>query len=71
MLLFRSEEDVDDWVLATGVGRGAIFDLNRLWRLATSWYDDRLDLDWRRRTPTERQALFDQAGLTGEFWSLT
>jgi len=30
-----------------------------------------LDLDWRRRTPAERQAVLDVVGLTGAFWSLT
>jgi hypothetical protein len=70
MLLFRSEEDVDRWLDTTGMPRGEVFDLDRLWRLATTWYDDRLDHDWRRRTPTERQALLAGAGLTEPFWSL-
>jgi hypothetical protein len=50
---------------------GATVPLEQLWRLARSWYDDRLEPDWRRRTPAERQALLDAAGLTGPFWSLT
>ena len=41
-----------------------------MWALARRWYDDRLDLDWRRRTPAERQAILDAVGLTGPFWSL-
>jgi hypothetical protein len=69
MLLFRSEEDVDDWSATTGIPRGAVFDLDRLWALARSWYDDRLDHDWRRRSLTERQELLKAAGLTGDFWT--
>lgn len=47
-----------------------MFDPARLWRLATAWYDDRLDPAWRRRTIPERQAILDAAGLTGSFWRL-
>jgi hypothetical protein len=50
---------------------GATVALDRLWTLARSWYDDRFELGWRRRTPAERQALLDAVGLTGPFWSLT
>lgn len=50
---------------------GATVALEPLWALARRWYDDRLELGWRRRTPPERQALLDAVGLTGPFWSLT
>jgi len=50
---------------------GAVFDLARLWSLATVWYDDRLNSAWRRRTIPERQAILDAVGLTGSFWRLT
>lgn len=46
-------------------------DLPTLWALASRWYDDRLTPDWRRRTPEQRQAVFDEVGLTGGFWSIT
>jgi hypothetical protein len=44
--------------------------LERMWALAQRWYDDRLDPDWRRRSPAERQAILDAVGLSGPFWSL-
>ena len=69
MLLFRSEEDLNAWSAATGIPRGEAFDLDRLWRLASTWYDDRLDHDWQRRSVPQRQALMHGAGLTGDFWS--
>jgi len=71
MLLFRSEADVVAWCERRHITRGAVFDLARLWRLATVWYDDRLNSDWRRRTIQERQAILDAVGLTGSFWRLT
>lgn len=70
MLLFRSEEDVDAWCRARDREPGAIFDLDRMWSLARRWYDDRLELEWRRRTPDERQAILEEVGLVGPFWRL-
>ncbi len=45
--------------------------LEQQWQLARAWYADRTSPGWRRRTATEAQALFDELGLTGEFWRLT
>jgi hypothetical protein len=71
MLLFRSEEDIEAWCAQRQITPGAVFDLARLWSLATAWYDDRFNSAWRRRTIPERQAILDAAGFTGSFWSLT
>jgi len=70
MLLFRSEDDIVAWCERRHIAPGAVFDLARLWRLATAWYDDRLDPAWRRRTAPQRQAILDAVGLTGSFWRL-
>jgi hypothetical protein len=59
------------WCEDRSTRRGATVALDRLWTLARSWYGDRFELGWRRRTPAERQALLDAVGLTGPFWSLT
>jgi hypothetical protein len=42
----------------------------QLWRLADAWYGDRLSPEWRRRTPDEAETIFQEIGLTGEFWRL-
>jgi hypothetical protein len=70
MLAFRSEAHVDAWCEQRGLPRGAVFTLETCWRLAQAWYRERLSRDWRRRTPAEAQAVFDQLGLTGDFWKL-
>jgi hypothetical protein len=70
MQAFRSEAEIDRWCADAGIGRGAVFTPEVLWKLASVWYDDRLQLDWRRRTPAERQALLERASLTGDFWRL-
>ncbi len=70
MLAFRSEGHVDRWCEQHGLARGAVFGLDVAWRLAHAWYAGKLSADWRRRTPDEAQALFDELGLTGDFWRL-
>jgi hypothetical protein len=71
MLLFRSEEHVERWSEQRGRSVGATMTPDQGWRLAQTWYADRLSADWRRRTPEEAQAVFDSIGLAGPFWRLT
>jgi hypothetical protein len=40
------------------------------WQLARAWYADKLDPDWRRKTPEEAAATLAGVGLTNPFWSL-
>ena len=70
MLLFRSEEHLERWLAEREIERGATMTLDQQWRLAQIWYSDRLDPDWRRRTPEEAQQVFAEIGLTGPFWQL-
>jgi Alkylmercury lyase len=70
MLAFRSEEHVDRWREQRCASKGAVFAPEQMWRVARAWYADRLARDWRRKTPDEAQALFEEAGLTGPFWQL-
>jgi hypothetical protein len=71
VLLFRSEDDVRAWCEQRRLMTpGEIFDPTRLWPLARSWYDDRLDPDRRRRPVVQRQAILDAAGFQGSFWRL-
>ena len=70
MLAFRSEAHVERWCETTRIPRGAVFSLEQGWRLADAWYRNRLDPEWRRRTPEEVEALFSELGLAGDFWRL-
>ena len=70
MLLFRSEEHLSRWLSDRDVERGATMTVEQQWQLATEWYSDRLDPDWRRRSAEEAQHVFDRCGLTGPFWQL-
>ena len=44
--------------------------LEQTWALARLWYADRLDPEWRRRTPEEATRAFASVGLSGDFWTL-
>lgn len=70
MLLFRSEEHANTWTELRGTPRGAFITLEQQWRLASAWYANHLDPDYRRRTPEEKQAVFASLGLTDGFWRL-
>ena len=47
---------------------GARFDIATLWRLASHWYEGRLERGYRRREPAEAARYFRGVGLIGEFW---
>jgi hypothetical protein len=62
---------VDRWCTARGELRGAIVDLETIWKLSRPWYVDRLDHDWRPKTPQRIRELFENAGLSGDFWDVS
>jgi hypothetical protein len=68
--IFCNERCVEDWLKRTGNQRGSVFDLATLWRLASHWYDGRLESPYRRREPAEAHAYFRDVGLRGAFWGL-
>ena len=71
MLLFRSEEHVDNWCRQWKLERGALLSLEQAWLLAQAWYGpDRREVAWRRKTLEEAEALFEDLGLTSPFWNL-
>lgn len=69
--IFCSEECVGEWLAATGHERGYVLDLPTLWRLASRWYEGRLDYGYQRRDPATASAYFREVGLRGPFWGLT
>jgi hypothetical protein len=71
MVFLRSEEHLDRWLEASNLAPGASLPAATLNELARRWWWTRLEPDWRPRTVAESQAIFDELGLTGEFWQLT
>lgn len=66
--IFCSAACVDDWLAATGNPRGYVMDLETLWRLASHWYDGRLEAHYVRREPSAAADYLRSVGLTGPFW---
>ena len=70
MLLFRSEDHIEPWRVERSLERGASMTLEQQWELARRWYSNRLDADWRRRSPDEAQRVLAECGLSDPFWEL-
>jgi hypothetical protein len=68
--LFCSEQCVDAWCRQTGSARGYVMDLDTLWRLASRWYDGRLERGYVRREPDAAKEYLRRVGLSGPFWGL-
>ena len=71
MCLFRSEEELEDWISAHPPReRGGTMTVDTCWQLARAWYGDKNKPGYRRKTLEEAQATFESLGLTGDFWEL-
>jgi hypothetical protein len=68
MLLFRSEETVNQWCAARNIPRRPIVNLEQLWQLAVHWYANRLTVESRRPASDEMGSIFNSLGLSGPFW---
>ena len=70
MLIFRSEDHIDEWCTFRELPRGGTMSPEQCWQLAQEWYGDKLSSDWRRMTLEESEAMLASIGLTEPFWSL-
>jgi hypothetical protein len=68
--IFCDGSCVDSWLRTSGNERGYVMDLATLWRLASRWYEGRLERGYQRRDPTTAVEYFRSAGLRGPFWGL-
>ncbi len=68
--LFCSVECVQRWTDSTGHEPGYVMDLATLWRLASNWYQGRLQTGYERREPDRAREYFREVGLSGPFWGL-
>jgi len=66
--LFCRRACVTTWLARTGHDEGCVMDLATLWRLASHWYDGRLERGYTRREPAAAVDYFRSVGLTGPFW---
>jgi Alkylmercury lyase len=66
--LFCSAGCIRDWLDRNGLDEGAVMDVPTLWRLASRWYEGRLDRGYVRREPAESRDYLRSVGLVGPFW---
>jgi len=71
MLLFRSEEEVQEWCVKNQRSRGEVLTLNHVWELSKVWYGSRMRPDFRGRSIDKVIEVFEGAGLTSAFWKPT
>jgi hypothetical protein len=62
---------LDRWLARESLNKGYVADLAIVWRLASHWYDGRLDSPYVRREPIEAVDYFRSVGLNGPFWGIT
>lgn len=70
ILVFDSAAAIDEWCEQHGIEKGAVVPIAQVWELAKRWYGCHLDKDWQKWTAAEARAIFEEVGLTGEFWAL-
>ncbi len=68
--LFCARSHVEAWARAGAHPVGRVVPAVTMWRLAQSWYGDRLDPDWSPRPVAAAQQILGQCGLDGDFWRL-
>ncbi len=68
ILFFRAIGEVDVWCRKHAIPRGEILSADQAWALAQAWYGDYLHPKWRRRTAEETRMIFNELGLTSDFW---
>jgi hypothetical protein len=68
MLLFRSEEMLEQWCRGKGLARGEVLTPDQIWELSNLWYHNRLSLEYHGRNAEQAREIFNQAGLRSKFW---
>jgi hypothetical protein len=70
MLLFDSEQSVDDWSIAARIPRGDTRPLAVVLEFAKAWYGQHLQPDWTKWSAAEAAILFKQFNLDGPIWQI-
>ncbi|THC97912.1 hypothetical protein EYZ11_002610 [Aspergillus tanneri] len=66
--IFPSKQEALEWPKKYGFYTGEIMTLENLWLLSKAWYHDKHTYEYERKTPAEVETLFNQLGMSSEFW---
>jgi hypothetical protein len=70
MLLFRDEQQVNEWSARHRIPRGDVRPVAKVLELAKRWYEEHLRPDWTKKSMEEAAAIFADVGLTHPVWHL-
>jgi hypothetical protein len=68
MLFFRSEANLNAWLLANHTTRGESMTVSQLWQLSQRWYHNRMVVEYHGRSLEQVQEIFKEVGLVSKFW---
>jgi hypothetical protein len=68
MLLFRSEEWIDQWCARNHLERGEMLTIDQVWALSKLWYGNRMSVEYHGRSIDQVAEIFRQSGLKSSFW---
>ena len=69
-MLFRSEDEIEEWLRSKSRERGAVLKLEKVWELSKLWYHDRMSASFRGKTITSALEIFRSLELTDDFWTI-
>ncbi|KHK61548.1 alkylmercury lyase family protein [Pseudomonas frederiksbergensis] len=70
-LLFRDEDQVDEWCSIRGIQKGDVRPIKQVWDFAAEWYARHADADWTKWTVHQAIEIFARHHLTGPIWKLS
>lgn len=70
MLIFKDENEINEWCKQHNKPKGEVLPIQQVWELAQIWYGNYLDKDFKRKTKEIAENMFEQVGLTSNFWKL-
>ena len=70
MLLFKNEEEVNQWSFRHNIPRGDLQPIERIWEFSKVWYGNHLKPHWTKWTGAEAKTIFQRFGLTSNTWEL-
>lgn len=70
MLVFESEEQINDWCQRHNIPKGDIQPLEKIWAFSRRWYGNHLNPAWTKWTIEEARQIFREYDLQGRIWDL-
>ena len=71
MLVFRSEDKVDEWCSKRGLPKGDVRPIQQVWGFASEWYSRHAERNWEKWSVTQAADMFRKHDLTHPIWRLS